>query len=352
MARLFAAYAFVIAAALASVSTATLDLPSALTDQEFWQLVDDLSEPGGTFQSDNLTSNELVFPMMAPALAEHTRPGRVYPGVGPEQNFTYIALTTPRMAFITDIRRGNLQLQLMYKAIFELSADRAEFVSRLFTKKRPPGLTASSSVAELMNAYWDIFTDDETAYAANLKAIEDQLMRTHGLPLSQDDLDGIARVYRAFYWYGPLIHYGASVALRPVTSNGGANYSLLMTQTGTNGEALSFLASEEKYAYVKTLESRNLVVPIVGDFAGPKALRAVGRYIREHGAIVSAFYVSNVEMYLMRDGSWATFCGNVATLPVDEFSVLIRPFGPTSLNGGLGVLPIPPIVKSCGVPLR
>ena len=56
--------------------------------------------------------------------------------MGPEQNFTYIAALEALIAFVIDIRRGNLHLQLMYKALFELSADRAEFFSRLFTKPR------------------------------------------------------------------------------------------------------------------------------------------------------------------------------------------------------------------------
>ena len=60
-------------------------------------------------------------------------------GVGPEQNFTYIVATKPSMAFIVDVRRGNLDLQLMYKALFELSADRAEFVSRLFSQEASGG---------------------------------------------------------------------------------------------------------------------------------------------------------------------------------------------------------------------
>ena len=105
-----------------------------------------MSEPNGAFTSDNLLSNERVFARLVPELVAKTKPGGVYLGVGPEQNFTYIAAMRPRMAFITDIRRGNLHLQLMYKALFELSADRAEFVSRLFTKPRPAGLTATSTV--------------------------------------------------------------------------------------------------------------------------------------------------------------------------------------------------------------
>ena len=37
---------------------------------------------------------------------------------------------------------------------------------------------------------------------------------------------------------------------------------------------------------------------VIGDFAGPKALRAVGRWVRAHDAKIDALYVSNVEQYL------------------------------------------------------
>ncbi len=303
------------------------DLPEKLSDQEFWQLSADLSEPNGQFQSDNLLSNEMVFPRIVPDLVAKTKPGGVYLGVGPEQNFTYIAAMKPRMVFITDIRRGNLELQLMYKALFEMSADRAEFVSRLFTKPRPAGLTTESTARDLMNAYWDIPTSDEATYNANLQAIFNHLMKTHSLPLSQDDRDGIAAVYKAFYWYGPSMNYSANVGLSQAPNNRGVTYADLMSQTDGAGAGLSYLGSEEKFRFLKDLERRNMLVPVVGNFSGPKALRAVGAYLKEKGAVVSAFYLSNVEMYLRRAGTWGDFCSNVATMPLDENSVFIRPSG-------------------------
>jgi hypothetical protein len=326
-------------AAAARPAGSATELPSRLTDQEFWQLSESMSEPNGMFQSDNLLSNEVVFARILPDLVAKAKPGGVYLGVGPEQNFTYMAATSPRMAFITDIRRGNLHVQLMYKALFELSADRAEFVSRLFTKPRGTRLTASSTVTEIMNWYWDAFSSDEAMFTANLKAIHEHLTQTHHLPLPAEDLDGIDKVYRAFYWYGPAITWSASISLRQpaVNSNGRGTYWDLVTQTDQSGEALSYLASEEKFHFLKDLEARNLVVPVVGNFSGPKALRAVGQYIRDRGATVTAFYLSNVESYLRRDGSWPTFCANVASMPIDEGSFFIRPSG-----GGTNVTMTPP----------
>src|SRR5215813_15321646 len=143
-------------AVLAIISAATVfarawTLPERLTDQDFWKLVNDSSEPGGYFRNadiTNLTSNEMLYQHVLTDLVKWTKPGGVYLGVGPEQNFTYIAAVKPRMAIIFDIRRGNLDIQLMYKAIFELSKDRVDFVSMLFSKTRPPGLTASSSATQ------------------------------------------------------------------------------------------------------------------------------------------------------------------------------------------------------------
>src|SRR2546423_12213772 len=108
-------------------------------------------------------------------------------GVGPEQNFTYISALKPKIVFIVDIRRGNLDLQLMYKALFELSKDRAEFVSRLFSKKRPEGLGLESTVQDLFAAFEKAPVSD-VLYAENLKIIQEHLTKKHGFPLSDNDL--------------------------------------------------------------------------------------------------------------------------------------------------------------------
>src|SRR5579872_1473496 len=139
--------------AVAPVPVAADSLPSKLSDLEYWKLIADFSEPNGFFRSDNLLSNESYFQQVIPTLVNIAKTGRVYMGVGPEQNFSYIVALKPAMVFIVDIRRGNLDLQLMYKALFELSADRADFVGRLFARKRPGGLTTSSSAEEIFAAY-------------------------------------------------------------------------------------------------------------------------------------------------------------------------------------------------------
>src|SRR5215831_7023609 len=143
-------------------------LPAQLSDEEFWKLSSESSELDGTFRSDNLLSNESYFQFVIPKLNEIATSGRVYMGVGPEQNFTYMAALKPKMAFIIDIRRGNLDLQLMYKALFELSKDRADFVSRLFSRSRPEGLGPQSTVREIFAAVNKMAVSD-SVYEENLK---------------------------------------------------------------------------------------------------------------------------------------------------------------------------------------
>jgi hypothetical protein len=268
-------------------------------------------------------------------LVNRTKPGGVYLGVGPEQNYTYIAALKPRMAIIFDIRRGNLDLQLMYKAIFELSKDRADFISLLFSRPRPAGLTASASARQLFRSFENSRPASESAFEKNLAAITDRLTKVHGFPVLARDVQGIASIYRSFYQDG--------YAIRPYPA-----YDELMTATDQRGNERSYLATEENYAILKDLESKNLIVPVVGDFGGPTAIRAIGRYLKDSNATVTAFYLSNVEEYLYQGRKWEVFCRSVSTLPLDNSSTFIR--SESGFAGGFAssLEPILSDIKACG----
>src|SRR5260370_400981 len=146
----------------------------------------DFSERAGTFQSDNLLSNERWFQHVVPTLVQKATQNRAYVGVGPEQNFTYIVALKPKMAFIVDIRRGNFDIHLIYKALFELWADRAEFVARLFSRPRPEGLSAHSTAEEIFAAIANVPATD-TLYSRNMRAIVNHLTKAHQFQLSSGD---------------------------------------------------------------------------------------------------------------------------------------------------------------------
>jgi hypothetical protein len=300
-------------------------LPDRLSDAEFWSLVDSISEPGGFFQiQDNFTSNEREIGQLFTMLRENGTRGGVYMGVGPEQNLTYIAAIRPQMAFIIDIRRQAVMQHLMFKALFEMAADRADFISLLFSKPRPPGLDSTTTIQDIWQAYWHV-KSDSTMWRSTYARMVELLTRKHGFRITEEETGQLKWVFDNFFAHGPVITTRAGSG-----GGGGMNQTTFADLTGYSNDASgtprSFLSSEDNYAYVKDLQTRNMVVPVSGDFAGPRAIRTIGAWLQSRGAIVSAFYVSNVEQYLFRDGKAQLFYANVATLPVNDSSVFIRPY--------------------------
>jgi hypothetical protein len=303
-------------------SIASGTLPYRLSNSEFWKMVTDFSEPGGYFHSDNYLSNEIAFQEILPDLQRTVKTGGAYLGVGPEQNFTYIAALRPRMAFIIDIRRQNMIEHLLYKAFMEISTDRAGFVSMLFARPRPSGLNGKTSAENLFNAFEDSHPNSNL-FEKNLELALDHL-KDRGMTLSFGDQASMRKVYDAFYQSGPNLTY-TSYGNAQLLTRGMPSYSDLMTATDENGTNWSYLATEEQFETIRQLELKNLIIPIVGNFAGNKAIRTVGDYIRDHHAIVTAFYLSNVEQYLFQQNDdWARFYTNAATLPTDLRSTFIR----------------------------
>src|SRR5439155_14554364 len=119
-------------------------------------------------------SNEQEFQYVINRLKENRKPGGMYVGVGPEQSFTYIAAIQPKMAFIVDIRRDNMIEHLFYKAVFELSSNRAEFLSQLFARKVPATAGEKSSVRELFASISSTSTDPDI-HRRTLEAVRNQL---------------------------------------------------------------------------------------------------------------------------------------------------------------------------------
>ena len=306
-------------------------IPSKLSDAEFWKLVTDFSESNGYFRSDNFVSNETTYQWVIPDLLRTTSRGGVYLGVGPDQNFTYLVALKPRIAFVFDIRRQNMLTHLMYKALIEQSADRADFLSRLFARPRPPGLDTSASAAALFGAYQAVPPDSALA-RKTLAGVFDRLRKQHGFTLSDPDTATIAYVYETFVVFGPDITYNSNQS-RPSFGRGRMpSYAELQVETDSAGTQRSYMASESSYRVLKELETNNLIVPLVGDFAGPKAIRSVASYLKDRHLVVSAFYLSNVEQYLFQgDDDWRRFYQNVGTLPLDSSSTFIR-----SVFAGMG----------------
>src|ERR1700749_2887122 len=126
---------FVAAALIAS--TASAPLGAQRVDSSFAALVARLSESGGYFDSDNIITNEASYLQVASQLAKAGTHGGVYLGVGPDQNFSYVALIKPQIALMMDIRRDNLLEHLLFKSLFMMARTRFEYLCLLLGKPVP-----------------------------------------------------------------------------------------------------------------------------------------------------------------------------------------------------------------------
>jgi hypothetical protein len=254
----------------------------------------------------------MSYQSVLPGLMKSARSGGAYLGVGPEQNFTYIAALQPQIAFIIDIRRDMMLEHLMYKSIFELSADRVEFVANLFSRKAPAQLNADSTVEAMFQAFGKT-PSDMTLAEQHLKDILARLEVNHHFHLAPADESAIRAIYLTFVREG-VMNFQASF-MSP-------GYAALMTMTDGTGKNWSYLASKDSYDRIRALHQKNLIVPLVGDFAGPKAIRMTAQYLKDHSATVNAFYISNVEDYIRT--TWREYTSNIASLPTEPSSLFIR----------------------------
>jgi hypothetical protein len=317
------------AAALAAALASAQSAPDRLTDVQFNALMTGFSEPGGTFVTDNIISNEIALQDVLPELQRRDHRG-AYIGVAPEQNLSYIAALKPSIAFIVDLQRENLLLHLLYKALIEQSANRADFMSRLFARPTPAALQIDAPAAALFAAFAAV-PISRPLLAATVTAAIDRLTRVHGIKLSFADRRDIGRIYRSISEGGPNLRgdFGRSDAIPDWIPS----YAEMMSATDPTGRNQSFLGSEESFAVLKSYEANNLIVPVVGDFAGEKALKRVGDYLRRRGLVVGTFYTSNVEDYLFRTDAWKRFFRNVAALPIDDQSMLVRTYFTHGIEG-------------------
>ena len=295
----------------------------ALSDSAFAALSARISEPGGFFDSDNLISNESSYLHVLGAMRRMGVAGGAYVGVGPDQSFSYIAQLKPRIAFIIDIRRDNVLQHLLFKALFEMAHNRVEYLA-LLTGRAVPGDAAKwkrrsiTDIADLIEKA----PPDADQFETSRAMIRSKVKR-YGIPLTPAELETIDKIHQAFFDAGLELRF-TSLGRPPR-----AYYPTLRTlllEHDLTGKQASFLATEEDFQFVKSLEGRNLVVPVVGNLAGNHALREIGKVMTERGDKLSALYVSNVEFYLMREGSFDAFAATVRTLPRDSRSVIIRSY--------------------------
>lgn len=304
----------------------------------FASLVAGLSEQAGYFDTDNLVSNERSYLHVVPelrALAGQHRSG-VYLGVGPDQNFSYIAHLRPSLAIVIDIRRENLLLHLLFKALFTQARTRVEYAAMLTGRPIPlePADWTARSIEEIVE-YVDRTRPLASTDVRDLRARLTRVIDSFGVPLEDRDRATIDRFHRRFIAEG--------LSLRFNTTGRPPQYDYpdlrgLLLEVDRQGRRRSYLASEDDFLFVKRLQEENRIVPIVGDLSGDTALAAVARFLSQSNLRVAAFYTSNVEFYLFRTGGFADFIDNLRRLPRLPGSLIVRS---VFASGGAGDARLP-----------
>jgi hypothetical protein len=288
---------------------------------EFARLVTQLSEPDGYFDTDNLISNEKSYLHVLPELRKAGINGQVYIGVGPDQNFSYIAELRPALAFIVDIRRDNLLLHLLFKALFHQASSRVEYLCLLTGRPVPenPREWRTADVTALAAHVDATAATPATITAARSRV--DAAIRRFGVGLSSQDWQTLERFHRTFIERGLSLKFQSTG--RPPRSYY-PTYRELLLESEAEGRQSNYLASEERFHTVRSLQQQDLVIPVVGDLGGPHALPEIGRLMARRKQTLGAFYTSNVEFYLIRGRRLEQFVENMQTLPRTERSVIIR----------------------------
>lgn len=311
------------AAPVAQVSAAPVAQASAAPVTEFAQLSERLSEPGGYFDTDNLISNESSYLHVMGKLRQMQLAGGAYLGVGPDQNFSYIAQLRPRVAFIVDIRRDNLLQHLWFKALFEMSRNRLEYLGLILGKPLPANLKEwdQRSIQQLTE-YLDKTAPRRELFETAAKAIRSKVSG-YGLKLKPEELDTIRHIHEQFFSAGLDLRF---------TSHGRGprayypTWRALLLEKDLTGRQVSYLVAEGDFQFLKTMQEQHRIIPVVGNLAGDHALKAIAQLLTARKEKVSAFYTSNVEYYLMHDDSFDRFADNVKRLPREPQSVIIRSY--------------------------
>ena len=294
----------------------------SLTGAEFTRLAVRLSEAGGNFDSDNWVSNETAYLHVLDRLRKEVPPGRVYVGVGPEQNFSYIAALKPSLAFTIDIRRDNQLQHLFYKALFEISETPQEWLGNL-TGRRLPREALNQPFQD-----WILQLEKLPRDEALVQQVREEVARRlpgYGLRGEPGDWATLIKMHEVFGRNVLDIRF-TFIRFSPGTVH--ANFKEILLGKDLKGQYANFLASVDSYRTIRRMQQENRIIPLVGDFAGSQAIAQVSAEMRRRNLLLGVFYLSNVEDYLMMrglpDDPMEQFVYNLEGLPHDARSLLVR----------------------------
>lgn len=276
-------------------------------------VVRSLSEPETGPPAENLVSNEDSYANGASDAARLAPERGVFLGVGPDQNFSFVASARPLLAIVADYRRRNSLLHLLHKALMGLSGDRIAYLANLTARNPPPFVKGEPSG----------------------KVLAETFAR---LPMDRERLDGVAREVRRYLRPFGLVGddewpalatiqaklAGPGMASRFLGLPGYPTLGRMIAATDRRGVASHFLASEGRYRVVRDLQLGDRILPVVADFAAAVAMPRIAAWLGRHRLALSVVYVSDVEFFLLRAGRFDAYVANLAAMPRLDGAVIAR----------------------------
>ena len=248
-----------------------------------------------SMRPEYLISNETAYLNVIPHIRPLAEQGGVYIGVGPDQNYTYIAAVRPSFSFIVDYRRENQLLHFLLKALFEMAGTRQEYLSLLFSKPMGRNLVDRSPSLDYLVEYFSRVEGDERFYQENLSRVL-SCIQAYREKFSIEDIRMIEVMYERFY----LKHLDLRFRSDLITWQDWPYpaYRDFLLATDQEGRNRNFLNDDKAFILVKERHRTNRIIPIPGDFTGKTTLATLASFIRERNTVVSVFYLSNVEYFL------------------------------------------------------
>ena len=284
-----------------------------LSASQFQQRILDWSEDPGYFDTDNFIFNEPSYLHVVPLLLKIAPSRQAYIGVGPDQNFSYIAHLKPKIAVILDIRRDNLLQHLYFKELFRVAIDRWEYLSYLFGKPLPAQMERDpASDARALASWFREIHSSETYFEENFARFWESLQSRFPLLVLDSDEPIFYRMASAFFRMNLDLKFQSHQRYpRPFYPN----YEDLITATDKEGRLRHYLNSDEAFEFLKRMQDDNRLLPVVGDFGEGKALK----------------------------GQWVSICGSETMWWLPSTS----PTWSSTSSGAGGFRASPPALPSC-----
>lgn len=286
----------------------------------FFELLKWLDEPPtGPSSADNLMTNEDSLASVMDQIRSESPPGTVFLGVGPDQNYTFIATARPIEAYLLDYRKKNQLLHLMHLALIAKSPNRIDYLENYWARRVKVGLISPpnddhSKTTEKLLLLFRRSELDQQFLAQNIGDVMSELLNSQFL--DANEIEEVGRIQKRLAGPGPEARFLA-LKMYPTI----ASLISMKTRAGKPGH---WLAGDDYYQEVRELCFQQKIYPVVGDWSGQLCLKKLAAHLNSTEKKVGLVYISDVEFFLLRGNRFSHYIENLARLPLHDEVRIVR----------------------------